>query len=113
MSSHTQAGGPGSAQRSGSAGTQPETHTGDSAPRLVCERAMVRRLRKLSGKRYGKRTLVKVEFELFTPRGYFDPATDEILHIDLADAISRHVTDFHDVPGYRLRSYRVNGEEIL
>lgn len=75
--------------------------------------ATIRRLRRLCGKKFKRQTTVKCEFKLFTPCGYFDPETDEVLHVDLIDAIERHVTEFHDVPGFRIRSYQINGREIL
>jgi hypothetical protein len=85
----------------------------------LLDKGMCRRLRRFLGKRLKRRTVVRIEFELATPSSkneaheYFDPQVDEVLLIDLADAISRHCMEFHDIPGFRLLKYTANGKRIV
>jgi hypothetical protein len=81
----------------------------------LLDKGMCRRLRRFLGKRFKRRTVIRIEFELATPvsKDFFDPQTDEVLLIDLADAISRHCMEFHDVPGFRLLRYTANGKRIV
>jgi hypothetical protein len=39
--------------------------------------------------------------------------TDEVLLLDTLDNLSEHVIGFHDVPGFRLHSYRANGRTVI
>jgi hypothetical protein len=75
---------------------------------------MQKRLKRHMGKRSGKVTRVSVTFDLFTPKhDYYDPAEDEVLVIDLLDRVCDHAMQFHDIPGFKLQSAKVQGKEIL
>lgn len=84
------------------------------SPKMNIDKSMKRRLTRNLGLRRGRVTEFNLRFALVTPkRDYLDPAVDEVMTIDLLDAISRHLMEFHDVPGFKLRGLNINKKKVL
>ena len=69
-------------------------------------------LRRL-GRKHKIETIFEISFALYTPDDYCDPAQDQILLFDLLDTISKHVMEFHDIPGFKLGQVLINREEVI
>jgi hypothetical protein len=74
---------------------------------------MRKRLTRLLGIKYRRRTRIQISFTLYTPTASSDPALDEVLLIDILDKISEHAMAFHDILSFRLGEVLVNHERIL
>lgn len=85
-----------------------------ASPVLELDDKTKKRLTRHLGERGRRVTAIIVEFDLFTPlKDCGDPAKDEVLIIDMLDAISNHAMGFHDIPGFRLKNLTINGSKIL